>query len=285
MKDSYSFDLDDEGLQRSYDLHREAYVRIFERLGMDYRIVSASAAPWAAARRRSSSRPRPTARTPSCSAPRATTPPTPRPSSCAPPSPRPRHPAPAAGAGHAGHPDDRHAGHGARRPRPPGRGERHAKNVVVLLRSPDGRSSRWSSACPATARSTSSASRPTSRPPRCCPSTPSTSTPQLVKGYIGPAGARGAALRRRPARRARQRLGDGANEQGKHAVDVVMGRDFEPAGVVPAAEVRDGDPCGRCGAPLEIGRASRSATSSSSAASTPTPSASTCSGPTASRSA
>ena len=40
MKDSYSFDLDDEGLQRSYDLHREAYVRIFERLGMDYRIVS-----------------------------------------------------------------------------------------------------------------------------------------------------------------------------------------------------------------------------------------------------
>src|SRR5687768_5587309 len=41
MKDSYSFDLDDEGLQRSYDLHREAYIRTFERLGMDYRIVSA----------------------------------------------------------------------------------------------------------------------------------------------------------------------------------------------------------------------------------------------------
>jgi prolyl-tRNA synthetase len=33
-----------------------------------------------------------------------------------------------------------------------------------------------------------------------------------------------------------------------------MGRDFEPAGVVPAAEVRAGDPCGRCGSPLEIGR-------------------------------
>src|SRR5687767_1788408 len=41
MKDSYSFDLDDEGLQRSYDQHREAYIRIFERLGMEYRIVSA----------------------------------------------------------------------------------------------------------------------------------------------------------------------------------------------------------------------------------------------------
>ncbi len=41
MKDSYSFDLTDEGLASSYALHREAYVRIFTRLGMDYRIVSA----------------------------------------------------------------------------------------------------------------------------------------------------------------------------------------------------------------------------------------------------
>jgi prolyl-tRNA synthetase len=41
MKDSYSFDLDDEGLKRSYELHREAYIRIFTRLGLDYRIVSA----------------------------------------------------------------------------------------------------------------------------------------------------------------------------------------------------------------------------------------------------
>jgi prolyl-tRNA synthetase len=41
MKDSYSFDLDDEGLAKSYDLHRDAYVRIFDRLGLRYRIVSA----------------------------------------------------------------------------------------------------------------------------------------------------------------------------------------------------------------------------------------------------
>ena len=41
MKDSYSFDLDQEGLQRSYDAHREAYVRIFERLGLPFAIVSA----------------------------------------------------------------------------------------------------------------------------------------------------------------------------------------------------------------------------------------------------
>jgi prolyl-tRNA synthetase len=41
MKDSYSFDLDDEGLARSYATHRVAYQRTFERLGLDYRIVAA----------------------------------------------------------------------------------------------------------------------------------------------------------------------------------------------------------------------------------------------------
>ncbi|WP_405868939.1 MULTISPECIES: proline--tRNA ligase [unclassified Streptomyces] len=43
MKDSYSFDTEDEGLARSYALHREAYQRVFERLGLDYRICAATA--------------------------------------------------------------------------------------------------------------------------------------------------------------------------------------------------------------------------------------------------
>ncbi|MET4647958.1 proline--tRNA ligase [Streptomyces sp. NBC_01550] len=41
MKDSYSFDTTDEGLIEAYQLHRAAYIRIFERLGLDHRIVSA----------------------------------------------------------------------------------------------------------------------------------------------------------------------------------------------------------------------------------------------------
>ncbi|MFP1627696.1 proline--tRNA ligase [Streptomyces sp. 5K101] len=41
MKDSYSFDTSDEGLAESYALHREAYVKIFERLGLEHKIVSA----------------------------------------------------------------------------------------------------------------------------------------------------------------------------------------------------------------------------------------------------
>ncbi|MBB5805240.1 prolyl-tRNA synthetase [Saccharothrix ecbatanensis] len=42
MKDSYSFDLTDEGLAESYQQHRDAYIRIFDRLGMEYVIVSAT---------------------------------------------------------------------------------------------------------------------------------------------------------------------------------------------------------------------------------------------------
>ena len=41
MKDSYSFDIDDAGLQVSYDKHRDAYIKTFDRLGMEYVIVSA----------------------------------------------------------------------------------------------------------------------------------------------------------------------------------------------------------------------------------------------------
>ncbi|WP_406298620.1 proline--tRNA ligase [Embleya sp. NBC_00888] len=42
MKDSYSFDLDAEGLDRSFEAHRQAYVRIFQRLGIPAIAVQAS---------------------------------------------------------------------------------------------------------------------------------------------------------------------------------------------------------------------------------------------------
>src|SRR4051812_2535896 len=41
MKDSYSFDLSDDGLAASYRAHRDAYERIFTRLGFSYKIVFA----------------------------------------------------------------------------------------------------------------------------------------------------------------------------------------------------------------------------------------------------
>ncbi len=41
MKDSYSFDIDDAGLEASYLAHRDAYIATFDRLQLDYVIVSA----------------------------------------------------------------------------------------------------------------------------------------------------------------------------------------------------------------------------------------------------
>src|SRR6266513_992729 len=41
MKDSYSFDIDAAGLDVSYQKHREAYRRIFDRCGLNYLIIDA----------------------------------------------------------------------------------------------------------------------------------------------------------------------------------------------------------------------------------------------------
>jgi len=42
MKDSYSFDLDDDGLDHAFEIHREAYLRTFQRLSLDAIAVQAS---------------------------------------------------------------------------------------------------------------------------------------------------------------------------------------------------------------------------------------------------
>jgi prolyl-tRNA synthetase len=41
MKDAYTFDRDEEGMARSYGLMYDAYVRVFDRLGLDYVVVEA----------------------------------------------------------------------------------------------------------------------------------------------------------------------------------------------------------------------------------------------------
>jgi len=42
MKDSYSFDIDDEGLDRAFEAHHGAYIKIFDRLGLTVMPVQAS---------------------------------------------------------------------------------------------------------------------------------------------------------------------------------------------------------------------------------------------------
>jgi len=80
--------------------------------------------------------------------------------------------------------------------------------------------------------------------------------PGLVKGYLGPQVLRELKIRYLvdPLVVEGSAWVTGANEHGKHATNVVRGRDFDPDGEIGAIEIRDGDRCVRCGAPLEIAR-------------------------------
>jgi prolyl-tRNA synthetase len=71
--------------------------------------------------------------------------------------------------------------------------------------------------------------------------------PGLVRGYIGPQGLAGVRYLVDPRVVAGTSWLTGANIAGKHAVNVVCGRDFTPVGTIEAAEVRAGDPCPSCG--------------------------------------
>ncbi|MEU7652659.1 proline--tRNA ligase [Micromonospora taraxaci] len=72
--------------------------------------------------------------------------------------------------------------------------------------------------------------------------------PELVRGYIGPQLLDKVGVRYLvdPRVVAGSAWLTGANEPGRHATDVVCGRDFTPDGTIEAAEVRAGDPCPTC---------------------------------------
>jgi prolyl-tRNA synthetase len=69
--------------------------------------------------------------------------------------------------------------------------------------------------------------------------------PDLVKGYIGPQGIKARYLADPRVAPGTAWL-TGANQPGRHATDVVAGRDFTPDGTIEAADVRAGDPCPAC---------------------------------------
>ena len=78
--------------------------------------------------------------------------------------------------------------------------------------------------------------------------------PELVRGYVGP---QGLGLRYLADRRVGTGTGwvTGANAPGRHARDVVAGRDFAVDAYADLVVVADGDPCPRCGQPLRLERA------------------------------
>jgi prolyl-tRNA synthetase len=260
MKDSYSFDLDDAGLQASYDAHRGAYQRIFSRLGLDYRIAFAVSGAMGGSASEEFLAPAEfgedtfvqcnncdyTANTEAVEIR----------------TPEPQDP--------SGHP----ASELLDTPNTPTIetlvrlvNERREttitaadtlKNVVLKTRQPGGKWELLVVGVPGDREADMKRLGGQLEPVEVevADADLIKTVPGLVPGYIGP-----------------QRLADlgvrylvdptvvpgsswvtGANEEGKHAANVVRGRDFEPAGEIGAVEIRDGDRCGRCGGELSIAR-------------------------------
>jgi len=81
--------------------------------------------------------------------------------------------------------------------------------------------------------------------------------PALVKGYIGPQDAKksGITVYADPRIAPGTSWVTGANAKDKHARNVVNGRDFEVDHYIEAAQIKQGDSCPKCSTPVIIDRA------------------------------
>ena len=260
MKDSYSFDLDDDGLKRSYEQHRETYIRIFERLGIEYRICSAVSGAMGGSASEEFLAPAEHGEDTfvSCrgcgyaaNAEAVTTP--------APPPVTAEHPELTV----LDTPDtptieslvevvNARYGMGIT-------AADTLKNVVVKVRTPGSDEvETLVIGVPGDRevdfRRLEAALSP--GVPEIFEAEDFARHPGLVRGYIGPQILKDLGIRYLVDPRVVPGSSwvTGANEPGKHAANVVAGRDFVPDGTIEAAEVRAGDPCPRCGGPLSIDR-------------------------------
>jgi len=254
MKDSYSFDVDDAGLQASYDAHRAAYIRIFDRLGFEYVIVaahsgamggSASEEFLAVAEYGEDTFVRSTDGTYAANVEAVQVPAPPAISFDGQPAAHvedtPDTPTIATLVDHlnATFPRSDRAWHAGDT----------LKNVVVMLVHPDGRREPLAIGVPGDrevdAKRLEAAVHPAEV--HAFDEADFARNPALVKGYIGP-GALGErnASGIRYLLDARMAAGSawvtGADKPGCHVVHLVLGRDFTADGTIQAAEVRDGDP-------------------------------------------
>ncbi len=268
MKDSYSFDVDDAGLQASYDAHREAYIRTFERLGLDFVIVSAMSGAMGGSASEEFLAPceygeDTFVRCPNCdyaANTEAVTIPAPQPLST--------DGVPAAVVAHTpGTETIETLVDMANEREDLQRSDRSwtaadtLKNVVVMLTNPDGESSPLVVGVPGDREVDMKRLEAAVSPAEVRPFEEAdfAAHPALVRGYIGP-GALGA-----DSAAGIQYLVDprvvtgtawvtGADQADHHVFGLVAGRDFTPDGTIEAAEVRAGDACPRCGGAVEIER-------------------------------
>lgn len=266
MKDSYSFDIDDAGLEKAYQLHREAYIRIFNRLGFHYVIVEAMAGAMGGSK---SEEFLATAEHGEDTYVRC--------SSCGyaanveavrvpVPDALPWDDAPDA------HVEDTpdtptietlvdHLNDRFPRDDRPWTAADTLKNVLVTLAYPDGHREPLAIGVPGDREIDEKRLEAQVAPAEveAFDEKAFAENQALVKGYIGPGalGETGTAKVRYlldPRVVEGTRWVTGANEPGRHVIDLVVGRDFTADGTIEAAEVRAGDECPSCGHVLETAR-------------------------------
>ena len=281
MKDSYSFDIDDAGLAAAYQAHRDAYERIFTRLGLDYVIVNAMAGAMGGSHSEEFLHPSPIGedtfvRSPGGYAANAeavvTVAPEPLDAGAVPP------------ARVVDTPDTPTietlvALCNERYPREDGRAWTAAdtlKNVVVTLTHPDGAKELLVVGLPGDREVDMKRLEAAVAPAEVemAADEDFDGHPELVRGYIGPTAiGPNSPLRRvetdengieRPTGSVRYLLDPrivdgtswvtGANESKKHVLHLVKGRDFDADGTIEAAEIRAGDPAPDGSGPLELAR-------------------------------
>ena len=266
MKDSYSFDVDDAGLQVSYDKHRAAYIKTFDRLGMDYVIVSAQSGAMGGSASEeflatTDSGEDTYVRCTSCDyAANVEAVVTPVPEAIA------LDGLPAA------HVEDTPetptidtlvAAANTLQPRAdrPWVATDTLKNIAFVVALPDGTTYPIVVGLPGDREVDMKRLEAVLQPgvPTPMDEVELRKHPLIVKGYLGPVvlgeeSASGIRYGVDPRVVEGTRWITGANVHGKHVFDLVAGRDFTPDGTIEAAEVVEGDICPRCGSVLAIAR-------------------------------
>ncbi|MEM8905323.1 MAG: proline--tRNA ligase [Actinomycetota bacterium] len=263
MKDSYSFDLTDEGLQASYDAHRAAYISLFDRLGLPYVIVAAQSGAMGGSASEEFLCPLDVGEDTfaRCGDYAANV------EAVVTPAPDP---IPIEGLADAvvhdtpGTPtidtlvEFANAGDATRRPDRDWTAADTLKNVIVSLRHPNGETEPLAIGVPGDREVDMKRLEASVAPavPEPFGEADFAAHPALVKGYIGPAGIRAAGIRYLvdPRIVAGTQWVTGADSQGNHVFGLLAGRDFEADGTIEAAEVRDGDPSPTGEGTLELAR-------------------------------
>jgi prolyl-tRNA synthetase len=269
MKDSYSFDMDDDAFMQSYQAHRDAYIKTFDRLGLPIVIVSAMSGAMGGSASEEFLSPADVGedtyvRCTNCDyaanveAVRVPVPDA-EPFDDAPPArvvDTPDTPTIQTLVDHLNAHDEF--------ARPDGREWTAAdtmKNVIVKLRHPDGTVEPLAVGVPGDREVDLKRLGAQVEPAEVEPFDEAdfAKNDALVKGYIGP-GVLGSSNASGIRFLVDPRLVDGsawvtgADQPGRHVIDLTAGRDFTADGVIEAAEVRGGDTCPNCGGDLEIAR-------------------------------